>query len=448
MTHSAPIVAAHSAHHSTPSLKQRAIRGSLWTLIGYGLSQGLRLGGNLVLTRLLSPEDFGLMALVQTFLIGLQMFSDFGIFPSIVQSSRGDDPKFLNTAWTIQGVRGIGLWLGSCLIAVPLAQFYQEPLLGWLLPVSGLTALISGLASTKLATANRNLALRQITLIDLGTNAIALAVMIIGAWIYRSIWMLVLGGIISNILRTIASHWLLPGERNQMDWDRSAVKEIQQFGRWIFLSTIIGFFALQSDRLMLGKLLDIRFLGIYSVALGLSSIVEQVVEQINSKVLFPSYSELIRDRPSSLYRNLRKARLILLTLSVGFATFFVFCGPGLIDLLYDDRYQEAGWILQILAIGFLGRVVSTTYGDVLMAKGQTFSTMTLTITGTMMQVISVLVGFSSAGYSGVILGLAAAEWLTYIAYAICFARLKLWQPGVDFLMVAIAGWLSAVIYYL
>lgn len=416
--------------------------------MGYGLSQGLRLGGNLILTRLLTPEAFGLMALVQTFLIGLQMFSDFGVFPSIVQSQRGDDPKFLNTAWTIQAIRGGMLWLGSCLIAVPIAQFYEEPLLVWLLPVSGLTALIGGLASTKLATANRNLALRQITLLDLGTNAIALTVMIIGAWFYRSIWVLVLGGILSNILKTIASHWLLPGIQNRVAWDRSAVQEIQQFGRWIFLSTIIGFFALQGDRLILGKLLDIRFLGIYSIALGLSSMVEQIVEQINNKVLFPSYSELIRARPQDLYENLRKARLILLTLSIGFATFFVFCGPSLIDLLYDDRYQEAGWILQILAIGFLGRVISTTYGDVLMAKGETFSTMMLTIIGTVMQVISVFVGFSLAGYAGVILGLAAAEWLTYIAYAICFARLALWQPGVDFLIIAIAGWLSAVIYYL
>ena len=142
------------------SLKSRVYQGSLWTLIGYGSSQVLRLGGNLLLTRLLTPEAFGLMALVQTFLSGLQMFSDFGIFPNIVQSPRGEDPKFLNTAWTIQAIRGVILMIGAFLIAVPAAQIYREPLLMQLLPISGLTALIGGLASTKLATANRRLALQ------------------------------------------------------------------------------------------------------------------------------------------------------------------------------------------------------------------------------------------------------------------------------------------------
>ena len=275
------------------SLKSRVYQGSLWTLIGYGSSQVLRLGGNLLLTRLLTPEAFGLMALVQTFLSGLQMFSDFGIFPNIVQSPRGEDPKFLNTAWTIQAIRGVILMIGAFLIAVPAAQIYREPLLMQLLPISGLTALIGGLASTKLATANRRLALQRLTVIELGTYAISLLVMLTAAWVYRSVWVLVFGSIVGSLLKTIASHTLLAGERNFFCWDQESAQEIKQFGRWIFISTIIAFFALQGDRLIFGWLINVRFLGIYAIALGLSSIVEQVVEQVNSKVLFPSYAELL-----------------------------------------------------------------------------------------------------------------------------------------------------------
>ena len=64
-----------------------------------------------MLTRLLFPEAFGLMALIQTFMIGLAMFSDLGIGPAIIQSDRGEDPDFLNTAWVMQILRGICLWL-------------------------------------------------------------------------------------------------------------------------------------------------------------------------------------------------------------------------------------------------------------------------------------------------------------------------------------------------
>jgi O-antigen/teichoic acid export membrane protein len=438
---------ASGAAPNQKSLKRRAIQGSFWTLAGYGSSQIFRLGGNLVLTRLLTPEAFGLMALVQTFLIGLQMFSDFGLFPNIVQSQRGDDPKFLNTAWTIQAIRGGALWIGSCLLAVPVAQFYNEPMLVQLLPLAGLTAILGGVASTKLATANRRLAMKQLTIMDVTVGLLSLLVTVGLALAYRSVWALVVGSLVGSLLRTLASHWWLQGESNWFAWDREAAEEIQKFGRWIFISTIIGFFALQSDRLILGRLLDVRFLGIYTIALSLSSVVEQVVDQVNSKVLFPTYAELIRERPQALYHNLRKARVILLFLSAACAVGFVFGGPALIDLLYDDRYLEAGWILRVLALGFLGRVLSTTYLDVIIARGMTFTTMTLTILSTCIQFAAMVVGYWLGGYQGVIIGIAATDWLAYFAYSFWFARLSLWQPELDLPLAALAAWLAAVIYY-
>jgi O-antigen/teichoic acid export membrane protein len=261
------------------------------------------------------------------------------------------------------------------------------------------------------------------------------------------VWALVVGNLISSLIRTFASHWWLKGERNAFCWEPETVQELRQFGRWIFISTIIGFFALQGDRLIFGKLLDIRFLGIYSIALGLSSLVEQVVDQINKKVLFPTYSELIRERPQDLYINLRNSRIVLLILGSICALLFVLYGNGLIDLLYDDRYLEAGWILRVLAIGFLGRILSITYEDVLIARGMTFSTMMLTIAGIGIQIVALFVGYGMGGYHGVIVGIAAAEALTYIAYAVCFARLSLWQPEVDFPVIAVGVGLAALVYY-
>jgi len=80
------------------NIKKKAIKGAAFVLAGYGLSQALRLGGNLILTRLLVPELFGIMALARAFITGLLFFSDIGLRPSIIRSPRGDDPVFLNTA--------------------------------------------------------------------------------------------------------------------------------------------------------------------------------------------------------------------------------------------------------------------------------------------------------------------------------------------------------------
>ena len=79
------------------SLRQLVFKASTWTLAGYGVNQALRLGGNLILTRLLFPEAFGLMAIGMTVIYGVGMFADTGITP-IVQNAQGNHPDFLNTA--------------------------------------------------------------------------------------------------------------------------------------------------------------------------------------------------------------------------------------------------------------------------------------------------------------------------------------------------------------
>ncbi|MEY8838750.1 oligosaccharide flippase family protein, partial [Cribrihabitans sp. XS_ASV171] len=92
------------------SLMSRVLRSASWVIVGYGLSQALRLASNLILTRILFPEAFGMMTLVGLVVVGMQLFSDIGIGTSIVQNRRGDEPDFLDTAWTLQVLRGFLLF--------------------------------------------------------------------------------------------------------------------------------------------------------------------------------------------------------------------------------------------------------------------------------------------------------------------------------------------------
>lgn len=429
------------------SLKQLAIRGAIWTTIGHGSNQVLRLGGNLILTRLLFPEAFGLMALVQTFMIGLEMFSDIGIFPSIIQNKRGDDPAFLNTAWTIQMFRGFMLWLCACLIAWPVAQFFREPMLVQLLPAVGITSSIAGLNSTKMATANRKLQLGRLTAVELGSYVLGLVVMIILAWVYKSVWALVGGGIVGALTKLLLSHTVLEGAPNRFQWDQEAFRELNRFGRWIFISTVMGFLASQGDRLVLARLLDVRFLGIYTVALTLSMVVQQLVQNLSNKVLFASYSELIRERPERLYPVLRKNRIILAAVGVAVSLFFVLFGEMLIDFLYDNRYVEAGWMLQVLAVGMIVRPLTLTYGDVLLARGQASTIAALIATQICIQYPAMFVGAQLGGPHGVIIGIAAIDWLMYPIEAVCFARSSIWQPEVDFPVLALGAVMAAIVYF-
>ncbi len=439
--------------NQSESLMKRVIKGSVWTMGGYAISQVVRLGNNFLLARLLFPKAFGLMALVYTFLIALQMFSDVGINLSIIQNKRGDDPKFLNTAWTLQVLRGLVLWICACLIAMPAASFYKEPLLQSLLPVVGFTTVIDGLLSTNMATANRRLSLKRLTLLDLSTQLIAMIVTVAGAWMAHAakapqelaVWALVVGTFTSSIIRTSLSHTVMEGIRNRFDWEQEAFNEIFRFGQWIFFSTVLTFFALQGNNLIIPGLLGVGFFGIFTQAQTLSRAANEVIQVLGHRVLFASYSELARDRPERLRPVLRRSRLVLNGINLLGCLFFIFLGKPLINFLYDDRYADAGWMLQILAVGAMVTVLGYTYMDVLMAQGRTYFMTLLLGIQVGIQLMTVFGGYYFGGEFGAIVGIAAVGWFLYPIQAFIFARLHLWQPEIDLPILGIASVMGALV---
>jgi O-antigen/teichoic acid export membrane protein len=352
------------------SIKKLAIRGAIWTIASYGTSQILRFGSNLILTRLLFPKLFGLMALVYVFITGLHLFSDIGIATSVVQNKRGDEPAFLNTAWTLQVIRGLGLWCCCLLLAWPVSKFYEEPQLLWLLPVVGLNTFISGFNSTALFTLNRHMAVRQLAFYELGGQVVSLTVMIVWAYLNRTVWAIVAGGFVSALFQLVWSHRLNTTSPNRFAWEPEATKEIISFGKWIFVSTAMTFLAWQTDRLILGKLLSIEMLGIYGIALTLSDIPRQVVLAVSSKVIFPAFSKLV-DLPRETFRaKIQKNRqpiLIAMALVLALSVSF---GDLLVSVLYDQRYANAAWMMPIISLGIWPTILTQTIDPSLFAIGK------------------------------------------------------------------------------
>ena len=134
-------------------------------------------GNNLILTRLLIPEYFGLMSLVTTFRIGLELFSDIGIGQNIVNSKRGDDPTFLNTAWTLQVIRGFVIWIICIFLAFPAAKFYNEPRLTGLIPIVVFYSVLDGFTSTSIHSLHRRMELGKLSLYELILQALIISLL-------------------------------------------------------------------------------------------------------------------------------------------------------------------------------------------------------------------------------------------------------------------------------
>jgi O-antigen/teichoic acid export membrane protein len=354
---------------TSQDLSAAAVRGSTITVLGQGASLVIRFVANLIITRLLLPEHFGLMALVNVFLTGLELFSDVGIGPNIIQNSRGDDPRFLDTAWTVQVVRGFALWLVACALAWPLARLYQQPQLVRLLPVAGLSAVFSGFLSTKLYTLNRSLTFLRIIAVDVVSQAVSVAAMIGIALVWRSVWSLVISALVSSMLRTVLTHVMLPGASNRFAWDREAGRSLVDFGRWIFISTALNFLATQTDRLLLGKLVSVADLGFYAIASNLALMPLQLVQKLGQVVFFPVVASAMR-QPDHDPDSVRSSRRKLLLTLVPMIALGVALAPAVVSILYRPAYHAVGPLAAYLSIGSWLGILSTSYTVVLLAASR------------------------------------------------------------------------------
>lgn len=387
---------------SSNSLKRQAIRGTIWTIFGYGSSQVLRFGSNLILTRLLIPELFGLMALVQIFIQGLSLFSDIGIVPSIIRSERGDNPVFLNTAWTLQVLRGFGLWLGCLIIAYPAASYYEESKLVWLIPLVGLNTIISGFNSTSLATLNRQMEIDKLSKLELGVQIISIGTMIAWAWVSPTIWALVAGNLISIFLKMYWSHRLNAEKPNRFTWNKEVIREITSFGKWIFVSTAMAFLASQADRILLGKFFSLEMLGVYVVAFTFADIPKQISLKISSRVIFPTISQMVNLPRQTLRMKIIQKRRQMLIVLVFIVTFLVSFGDLIIIALYDNRYESAAWMLPILALGLWPLLLSVTIDPSLYAIGKPLYPAIGSLSKFVYMLVMLPLGFSLFGTVGAV----------------------------------------------
>ncbi len=420
------------------SLKTLTLQGVAWTLAGDGGTQVLRLISNLVLSRLLVPETFGLMVMVSVVQQGLAMFSDVGIHPAIVQHAKGDEPAFLNTAWTTQVIRGFALWLSTCALAWPVSVYCKQPALLYLLPVVGFSSVIDGFLSTKLVTCDRHLSLRPLTILNLGTGVFSLIVKVGWAWKSPTVWALIVGGFSSNISRMLLSHRLLPGPANRLAWDRESLAELIKFGRWVFLSTLLSFVSLRLDQILFARMIPLAMLGIYNHALQFCRVPVDTIQKIGGAVAFPALCR-VRERQGNLQSAYSRLRSPLLVGGGAVLAFLTLAAPTLIQILYPSRYWAAGWIMQLVAIGLWFQVVQSTNQMAVLALGLPKVLALGNLTKIAAIAAALPVGYHTWGFPGALVAMAVVEVPRYVFEARQVRRRGLQGWGMELGLTAAVG---------
>ena len=419
------------------ALKARATRGALLTIANFGAAQFLRLASNLILVRILFPEAFGLMALVQVVITALEMFSVTGVNPSIVQHKRGDEEAFLNTAWIVQIVRGLILWCFAFALAAPAAEFYDQPMLAQLIPVAGLSAVIGGFQSTNVASANRHLRLAKLTFVEIFSQFTGIVVMILVAWITESVWALLMSALVTSGMKTLLSHVYLPGIRNRIQWDSAAFWDIFHYGKYIFIGSIAGFLIKTGDRAILGKFVTLTELAVYNFGYFLATVPVMLSNAVGVKVLLPIYSRLSGTTKAHDIRQRTRARGVLVLGMLGFSIFSSLIGVWLVQLLYSPEYYLAGPIMVLIAIAYMPAIIIHSYGLRLLGEGNSRDMTVHSVAQAIVQTLILLVGVQYFGLMGAIVSTPLAVAIIYPLLAWQVSKHNGWEPKLDILFVAV-----------
>lgn len=401
---------------SSQSLSARAVQSGVWVTVGFAGQRGLQFVSNLILTRLLFPEAFGTMALASVFLVGLAMFSDIGLKPAIIRDARSHEPDFLNTAWTIQVVRGFGLFVAGSLLAYPVSAIYGEPILFPLLIAMSSTAAISGFQTVGLATAERDFDFFRPTIIALIGQIISIIVMVASAWYWRSVWALAAGNVIGAVATLIVGHYVLRSHRHRFRFEKESARSIVSFGRWIFLSTIVTFVGGEGLRAVQAGLLTLTEFGVLSIAYMIAMIATDLPTRLIGAIGLPALVEADRSGPDRLARVLWQMRKRVLIIAIPTAVFVALASEPIIVLLYDERYHDAGFYVALLTLSNTIAVIFGGYSTALIALGRSKSHLRVTFFIAASRILGIVAGFAIGGIPGMLLGIGCANLATLLFY--------------------------------
>lgn len=311
----------------------------------------------LVLARLLSPDDFGLLAIASVAIEVLMRVTDFGMIPALVQRFEVDDRHY-HVAWTVGVLRALAIAIVTLLSAPLIAALFSEPRAADIIRVLSIRPLLDAAASVKVAELTRNLRFRSLAFAEI-PKALVNAVVSIGLAPWLGVWALVAGTLAGPVAYVTISYLVAP-YRPRLSLDRPAGQSLVRFGRWIFLTGLVVMSGQTALRLVIGRQLGAADLGLYYLAASLAFLPADIASEVVGRVAFPFYSRLQTDivQASTAFRSIVTS---LFTLLLPALTLLIALAPSLVNSVLGPEWAGTVPMIRILAlaniIGLLGETI-------------------------------------------------------------------------------------------
>lgn len=365
----------------------------------------------LLLARILSPVDFGLMGIAATALSTIESVTITGVDLNLVRK-RESISEYIDTAWTISIVRGIILALLLFVVSDYIAAFFHSPESLGLLRAIGLVFVLRGFTNSYIVYFTKRLEIKKQIALNAAEILADVIISIIFSLIYRNAWALVFGFLAAAAVRAGAS-FLLHSERPRLCFDRRKIVELSRFGKFVWGTNVAVFAGNKLDSIVIGKLLEAGSLGLYQMALKLTEPLSKEIGSVMAQVLFPAYSSMQDDHARLQGAYLRTAK-ITFSIFLPLTLFFVFYSQHVIPLLLGEKWLATIPIVQLLIAAGLFRSLFAIDGWMYYALGKPDYNFIVTVTRLAVLAVTVVPLTYRYGIEGTALSLLIANVFLFV----------------------------------
>lgn len=349
------------------SLATKAVTSGVWVVALNLINRGFGILRTVILARLLTPDDFGLLGLALLATATLETLSQTGFHGAIIQKQKNID-SYLNTAWTCSALRGMILFALLYFLSPQVAYFFDDTRVVPIIRVIAISILLSGFANIGIVLFKKELDFKKQFIYETLSNSADIVISIALALWLRTVWALVIGGVAGHIMRLILSYGLHPW-RPALSFDAVKFREMFTFGKWMLAAGILHFVITRADDLFVGKFFGVAALGLYQMAYLLSNVTTTDLTHTISQIAFPAYSKIQND-PSTLVNVYLKVLRGVAFISVSVAFFLFAFASELVELLLGGQWVAMVPVLEVLAFAGLARSIQSTAVPVFLAMGR------------------------------------------------------------------------------
>ena len=363
----------------------------------------------MILTRLLTPSEFGIVGIVSSVFFAVAMVTDLGFQDFLVRHERTEDRHFRDVIWTIHAKRGLAVFVAVAIASPLIAWAFDKPVVALPLAVASFIFVINGVASLSLMTALRRDKARELSLLDFLLQVFQTVACVALALWWHNAWSIIAAMLLQSALRAILSYRIFPDSAQRPDHDRAISHEFLVFSRFVMASSALALVIGQSDKVVLGRIFTLGEFGLYAIALTIASAPTAFAESFINRIVFPICAATWRETPAELASVYYKVRRLP-------AALYAFACGGLIGsaalvvaLLYDPRYAMSSTFMSLLMIGTALRLPNIAAAQLMITVGQVQKTMHMTIVRLLWVLVAIPAGLLLFGPIGVVAAIGLIE---------------------------------------